>query len=228
MSRLNADVTAADRIRLDSYLTNVREIERRLEIAQKTSAAEPTVDVPFGIPESFDEHVKLHWDLMVAAFQGDITRVTSIMLARDTSPRVYPESGVLVSNHGSSHYGENFERRQDNAIVTKYLSQMVAYFADKLKGTPDIEGNLLDNSVILWGSNMGKSAAHNHFNAGHLILGGASGQHKGGKYVIHSDAQSGNIRVNGSNVDLLLTTLDYFGIHHERLPESSDNPRVVL
>ena len=98
VSRLKGDLTASDRNNLDSYLENVREIERRLQIAARTSAAAPSIDVPFGVPESFDEHVKLHWDLMVAAFQADITRVASMMLARDVSPFSYPESGTLSSN----------------------------------------------------------------------------------------------------------------------------------
>ncbi len=227
VTRLKADLTASDRNNLDSFLDNVREIERRLDIAAKTSAAVPTMDVPYGVPESYDEHVKLHWDLMIAAFQGDISRVSSIMLARDTSPRTYPESGVLSSNHGSSHHGENDERRLVHATLTRYLSSTVAYFVDKLGSTPDLDGSsLLDNTLIMWGSNMGKAAAHNHFNAPHMLIGGASGQHKGGRYLIHRDG--GPSAVNGSNVDLLLTVLDMYGTHHERLPESSNTTRVAL
>jgi hypothetical protein len=214
---LQLDLPASDRRHLDSYLENVREIERRLEIAEKTSVTTISTDVPFGVPESFSEHVRLHWDLILTAFQGDISRVATIMLARDISPWVYPESGVTRGNHSASHYGDGLESRLEYAKINRYFMQEFAYFAKKLKETPDGGGSLLDHSMTLWGSNMGKSANHDNVNVGHFLFGGASGQHKGGRYFVQGTRQTGH----GDTADLLLTTMDFFGIHKERLGVSS-------
>src|SRR5262249_35476203 len=140
VSRLKAGLPAGDRRSLDSYLENVRELERRLEIAKKTSAGAPSTDVPFGVPDSFSEHVRLHWDLMLTAFQGDISRVTTIMLSRDLSPRPYPESGTTSGNHPASHYGDGIESRREYAKINRYFMQEFAYFVKRLKETPDGDG----------------------------------------------------------------------------------------
>jgi hypothetical protein len=150
---------------------------------------------------------------MLTAFQGDISRVATIMLARDISPRSYPESGVTGGNHQSSHYGDGVESRLQYAKINRYFMQEFAYFAKKLKETPDGEGSLLDHSITLWGSTMGKSALHDQVNVGHFLFGGASGRHKGGRYFIQS--------AGGDTADLLLTTMDFFEVHKESLGLSS-------
>jgi hypothetical protein len=214
VSRLKVALPASDRRHLDSYLENVREIERRLEISRKASVTTISTDIPFGFPDSFSEHVRLHWDLMLTAFQGDISRVATIMLARDISPRSYPESGVTGGNHSSSHYGDGVESRLQYAKINRYFMQEFAYFAKKLKETPDGDGSLLDHSITLWGSTMGKSANHDQVNVGHFLFGGASGRHKGGRYMIHGTGHE-------NSADLLLTTMDLFEVHKENLGESS-------
>jgi len=210
VSRLKVDLPASDRRHLDSYLANVREIERRLEIAKKASVTTVSADLPFGFPDAFSEHVRLHWDLMLTAFQGDLSRVATIMLARDISPRAYPDSGVTAGNHPASHYGDGVDSRLQYAKINRYFMQEFAYLVKKLKETPDGDGSLLDHSLTLWGSTMGKSANHDQVNVGHFLFGGASGQHKGGRYVIQ-------VTGHGDTSDLLLTTMDFFGIHKERL-----------
>jgi hypothetical protein len=179
----------------------------------------PSADVPFGVPDSFSEHVRLHWDLMLTAFQGDISRVTTIMLSRDLSPRAYPECGTTSGNHPASHYGDGVESRREFAKINTYFINEFAYFAKRLKETVDGEGSLLDHSLVLWGSTLGKSAIHDHVNVGHFLFGGASGQHHGGRYVIQGNG-------HGDTADLLLTTMDFFGVHKESLGLSSN--RVAL
>jgi hypothetical protein len=223
---LKTDLPAVDRNSLDHYLENIREIERRLDIAAKTSAALPSVDVPFGVPEAFEEHIKLHFDLMVAAFQGDISRVTTMMYARELSSSNYPKSGTPAGNHASSHHGEDDKKRHEHALISRYMFEMSAHFAEKLKTTPDGDGSLLDHTLVMWGSNLGKAAAHNHTNVGHILFGGASGRHKGGgKYVIHTGPGANG---NGSNSELLLTVMDFFGVHHETLGDENTSRRVQL
>ncbi len=227
VSTLKADLPAADRNNLDSYLQHVREIERRLESAARTAAAVPSVAVPYGVPESFEEHIKLHWDLMVAAFQGDISRVTTLMFARELSDRNYPECGTTAGNHAASHHGEDDKKRHEHALIGRHMFTVFPYFLEKMKSTPDGDGSLLDHTLMLWGSNLGKAAAHNHTNVGHMFFGGASGRHKGGgRYIIHKDPRAAN--GNGSNADLLLTTMDFFGIHHESLGDENSSLRVSV
>jgi hypothetical protein len=128
IAKLQKHLPVSDRNRLNEYLEAIREMERRLEIASKRSAEAPSLDVPFGVPESFDEHVKLHFDLTALAFQGDITRVGSLMYARDVSLRSYPESGVTTANHPSSHHGEDPKRKADWAKINQYHMKCFAHF----------------------------------------------------------------------------------------------------
>jgi hypothetical protein len=217
VTRFQKMLPAADRARLNDYLEDIRELERRLQIAVQRSAEAPSLDVPFGVPESFDEHIKLFFDLQALAFQGDITRVSSLMYARDVSLRSYPESGVNTANHPASHHGEDPKRREDYAKINRYHQLCLAYFLDKLKKTPDGDGNLLDHSLILWASNMGNANQHSHVDAGHLLIGGAAGKHKGGKHV-RDEGQS--------TANLLLTALHMFGIERDSIGDSTGTVAV--
>ncbi len=216
LARFEQDLPAEDRRRLSDYLDSVRELERRLQIAEKVSAESPNMDVPFGVPESFDEHVKLHFDLQVLAFQADITRVTSLMIARDISLRSYPESGVKTGNHAASHHGENPQRMEEYARINRYHCQCIAYFLKKLQATPDGDGTLFDHSLIVWGSNMGNSNQHNHTNVGYLLAGGASGQHKAKL----------NVTAKGPTANVLLTALQMMGVKQDSLGDST-GPVVI-
>ena len=212
VTRLQKMLPASDRARLNDYLESVRELERRLQIAAKASNEVPNEEIPFGVPESFDEHVKLHFDLQALAFQGDITRVSSLMYARDVSLRAYPESGVKTPNHPSSHHGEDPKRREDWAKINQYHMKCFAYFLKKLQATPDGDGNLLDHSLIVWGSNMGNANQHSHVNVGYLMAGGASGNHKPKQLNIHETGPTSNI---------LLSTLRLMGIEKDSIGDST-------
>ncbi len=202
VARLNRALPATDRTRLNDYLEDIREIERRLQNVSRSAEASPEVQAPFGIPESFTEHINLMWDLQALAFRGDITRVSTLMYAHDVSMRSSPESGVGTANHAASHHGGVPKRVEDWARINRYHVQCLPYFLNKLKSTPDGDGTLLDHTLILWGTNMGDSNLHSHKDVAHMLIGGAGGRHKGG---VHIKAQ-------GSTANLLLTVLRLFDI----------------
>ena len=176
------------------------------------SAESPNIEVPFGVPESFDEHVKLHFDLQALAFQGDITRVSSMMLARDVSLRSYPESGVRTANHPASHHGEDVKRREDWARINLYHMKSFAAFVKKLSQTPDGDGSLLDHMLIVWGSNMGNANQHSHVGAGYLLLGGANGKHL---------PKTLNRHESGPTSNLLLAAAQIMGVKVESIGDST-------
>jgi Protein of unknown function (DUF1552) len=211
---LEHQVAHGDRVRLERYLDDVREIERRLEIAAKASTETPDVAVPYGVPESFDEHIKLQFDLLALAFQADITRVATLLYARDLTGRVYPESGTDISFHGGSHHAEDPGRIAQYARLNRYHVATLAYFIEKLKGIPDGDGTLLDHSLTLYGSNMGNSNQHLHYDVPHVLVGGASGRLEGDRHLAYESrtVPTGN---------LLLSVLDMFDIHADSFGDST-------
>ncbi len=213
LARFKVQIGAEDRIRVDEYLDDVREIERRLQIAAKASTEVPTT-TPYGVPESFDEHIKLQFDLLSLAFRADMTRVSTLLYARDLTARVYPESGTNISFHGGSHHAEDPKRIAEYAKLNQYHVAMLAYFIDKLRSTADGDGTLLDHSLILYGSNMGDSNQHLHYDVPHLLVGGASGKLKGGRHLAFptKTVTTGN---------LLLSILDMFGVAQDRIGDST-------
>jgi hypothetical protein len=216
LTRFKRDLGAGDRARLDEYETDIRELERRLELAQKSTGKVNSNGfvAPAGIPESFDEHVKLHFDLQALAFQADITRVSTVLYARDLTARSYPESGVNGGFHGLSHHAENPDTIARYAKVNQYHVKCLAHFVDKLKKTPDGDGSLLDHTLILYGSNMGDSNQHLHYDVPHVLIGGASGQLKGNRHLAYpiKTVTSGN---------LLLSILELYGIHQDSIGDST-------
>jgi hypothetical protein len=216
LSRLRAQSSASDRARLDDYTENVREIERRLQIAAQASAvAPPDMPVPVGVPQSFDEHIKLQFDLLALAFQADITRVGTLLFARDLTGRTYPESEApALGFHGGSHHGEDPRRIAEFSKINQYHVKMLAYLVGKLAKTNDGDGTLLDHSLILYGSNMGNPNQHLHYDVPHVIVGGANGRMKGGRHLAYptKTVPTGN---------LLLSILDKFDIHRESIGDST-------
>jgi hypothetical protein len=211
---LEGKLGASDRVRLDQYLEDVREIERRLQIATKASTDAPTLAMPYGVPESFDEHIKLQFDLLALAFQGDISRVSTLLYARDLTGRVYPDSGTNISFHGGSHHAEDPGRVAQYAQLNQYHVKTIAYLAEKLKSIPDGDGTLLDHSLILYGSNMGNSNQHLHYDVPHVLIGGAGGKLKGNRHLAFPSRT-----VPTSN--LLLSILDMYGIHEDSFGDST-------
>src|SRR5678809_175373 len=151
LAAFKKSLPANDRQRVDEYADSVREIERRLEIAKKASGTMETregIVVPAGVPDTFDEHIKLQFDLTVLAYQGDITRVSTLLGARDLTNRSFPASGTNTGFHGGSHHAENQDKIADYAKINRYHVEMLAYFLAKLKSIPDGDGTLLDLSLI--------------------------------------------------------------------------------
>jgi hypothetical protein len=189
-NQLKATLGAADQARLSDYLEDVREIERRIQKveAQNVSGeARSQPGAPIGVPDSYDEHVKLMFDMQVVAFASDVTRVTAFKLSRDVSNRVYPETGVNTGFHIASHHGEREDRILDLAKINRYHVSLLPYFLKKLKETPDGESNLLDNSLVVYGSPMGNSNVHNHKRCPLIFLGHAGGTLKGNMHIKAAD-----------------------------------------
>ncbi len=190
VARLNKDLGAADRARLSDYLDDVREIERRIERieAQNTSGEERELPgAPIGVPDAFEQHVKLMFDLQALAFASDTTRVFAFKLGRDASNRVYADSGFKGAFHSASHHQDRDDRVLDFAKINKYHVSMIPYFLERLKNTPDGESNLLENTLVLYGSPMGNSNVHNHKRCPLFLAGHAGGAIKGGLHVRAGD-----------------------------------------
>jgi hypothetical protein len=190
LTRLNKELGAADRARLSNYLDEVREIERRIqkvEAFNKSGEQREIPEAPVGVPDSFDEHVKLMFDLQALAFASDTTRVFSFKMGRDASSRVYPTSGVSTGFHPASHHADREDRIMDFAKINRYHVGLVPYFLKKLKETPDGAGNLLDNTLVIYGSPMGDSNIHNHKKCPLFFAGHAGGQLKGGLHLKAAD-----------------------------------------
>ena len=171
-----------DRSRLNTYLESVREIERRIEKIEQHNATQRAARIagaPIGVPDSWEEHVKLMFDLQVLAFSAEVTRISSLKLSRDTSNRVFPESGIKTPFHTMSHHGSTPSKIADYAKLNLYHMSLLPYFLEKLKNTPDGDGNLLDHSLILWGSPMGDSNVHAHKRLPVLLVGRANGRVQG-------------------------------------------------
>jgi hypothetical protein len=185
VAKLQRTLSAADRPRIERYLEDVREIERRLQLAGASSVGDLDIPgKPVGVPNSFVAHSKLMFDLLALAWQAEITRISTFMVAREVSNRVYGESGINEPFHNLSHHSEvpaNIERlSQLNAFHT---SNTIGYFLKKLSETPDGDGTLLDNSMILYGSGMSNSNQHDHDPLPLLLAGGASGRLQGGRHI---------------------------------------------
>ena len=205
---LNRTLDPSDRQRMGQYLDNVREIERRIqrvEARNGTGDARELPGAPSGVPDSFDEHVKLMFDLQALAFQADVTRVFSFKMGRDASSRVYPESGVSKGFHPSSHHGNKPANVTEFAQINRYHVSLLPYFMEKLQSIQEGEQTLLDKSLIVYGSPMGDSNVHNHKRCPLVLLGGAQGRLAGN---VHHRAEAGTPMANVMLSALHLTGLD--------------------
>jgi hypothetical protein len=190
VAKLQRGLEPGDKARLANYLENVREIERRIQRIEKynsSGAARALPAAPIGVPDSYDEHVKLMFDLQALAFMTNMTRVSAFKMSRDVNQRVYPESGVKTPFHSCSHHAESPARIAEFAKINLYHASLVPYFLQKLRDTPDGDGNLLDHSMVLYGSPIGDSNAHNHKRLPILLAGKANGQLKGNMHVKPDD-----------------------------------------
>ncbi|MBL8139170.1 MAG: DUF1552 domain-containing protein, partial [Acidobacteria bacterium] len=190
IARLQKSLGPVDRARLSDYLDDVREIERRIrkvETLNSSGEQRALPGAPIGVPDSFGEHVKLMFDLQAVAFASDITRVFSFKMGRDASGRVYPESGVSTGFHPASHHQGREDRVTEFAKINAYHVSLIPYFLDKLKQTPEGDGTLLDQTLVMYGSPMGDSNVHNHKRCPLFLAGHAGGQLKGQLHIKAAD-----------------------------------------
>lgn len=205
---------AGDRSRLDTYLENIREIERRIKIAMDSSVKEPSEEIPFGLPTSKHVHFRLMYDLIALAFEGDLTRSATMMLGRDLSGTSFPESGFNGGWHGTSHHGDKPENIANYAKMNRYHVQNLAYLADKLKKIPEGDGTVLDHVLIYKGSNMGNSHRHAHEKVPVILLGGIDGKFKGNRHIVFPDNTQ-------RTSNMLLSILNLFGIEKDKFGSST-------
>ena len=204
---LNRRLDPTDRQRMERYLDDVREIERRIqkvEARNVSGEARELPEAPAGVPDSFDEHVKLMFDLQALAFQADVTRVFSFKMGRDASSRVYPESGVAKGFHPASHHGNKHGNITEFAQINRYHASLLPYFLEKLQSIQDAEASLLDRTLIVYGSPMGDPNIHNHKRCPLIVLGGANGRLPGN---VHLKAQPGTPMAN-----VMLTIMHAIGL----------------
>jgi uncharacterized protein DUF1552 len=184
--RLTSRLGGGDRVRVDEYLDSIRELEKRLEKLeqQEQSALLSSTTLPVGIPELFDDHVKLMFDLQVLAYQADLTRVIAFLMSREATQRTYPQLGIPDAHHGLSHHGNDRVKLEKQAKIDTYHVQLLAYYLDKLRSTPDGDGSLLDHSLIMYGSCIKNGQTHSHTNLPTLLAGGCGGRIKGGRHIV--------------------------------------------
>ena len=211
---LEKDLPAGDRTRLRAYLDEVREIERRVKQVDAQLSQELHVpDAPVGIPADFDAYLKLMFDLQVLAYQSEITRISTLMFARENSNAVYPATGVREGFHNASHHSNERKNMDQFAVINQYHVKMLAYFLEKLRSTPDGDGTLLDHSMILYGSSLSDGNEHNFDPLPVVLAGGASGQLRGGRHLRHAP--------HTPMSNLLLSMLDKLGARVDEIGDST-------
>ncbi len=212
IGRIQKKLGPADRTRMDQYLNTVREVERRIQRAETETADSrlPDLERPVGVPAAYADHARLMFDLQVLALQGDVTRVITFQLARETSTRTYPEIGVPDPHHPLTHNGGNLEMLAKVAKINAFHVSLFASFLEKLKATPDGDGSLLDHCVYLYGSGMSNGDKHDHTNLPILVAGGAACQ--GGRHIRYAEPTP--------LANLHLTLLDKAGVHLDSFADS--------
>jgi Protein of unknown function (DUF1552) len=214
LSHLGKQLGAADRARVGQYLDTVREVERRIQKAEADSKDNvlPDLDRPVGVPASYADHARLMFDLQVLALQGDVTRVITFQLARETSTRTYPEIGVPDAHHPLTHHGNDPDKIARMAKINQFHVSLFAEFIGKLAATPEGNGSLLDHSLYLYGSGMGNPNLHDHVNLPILVAGGAAGKMKGGRHIRYAKPTP--------LANLHLTLLDKVGVRIDSFADS--------
>jgi hypothetical protein len=211
---LEKDLPAGDRRRLRDYLDEVREIERRVkQVDAQLSRHLDLPDAPVGIPAAFEDHLKLMFDLQVLAYKSEITRISTLMLARENSNAVYPSTGVREGFHNASHHSNERKNMDQFAVINQYHVRMLAYFLERLQATPDGDGTLLDHSMVLYGSSLSDGNEHNFDPLPIVLAGGASGQIRGGRHLRHAP--------HTPMSNLLLAMLDRLGARVDTIGDST-------
>ena len=217
IASLRRELGPADQARLGEYLDTVREVERRIQKAEAdaaTSSLPVDLERPLGVPAAYTDHAKLMFDLQVLAMQGDITRICTFQLARETSNRTYfAETGVADPHHPLSHHGNDPEKIARMSKINAFHVSLFAYYLGRLKATPDGDGTLLDHSLLLYGSGIGNPNIHDHTNLPVLVAGGAAGGMKGGRHIRYDQPVP--------LANLHLTLLDKVGVRIDSFADST-------
>ena len=215
INRIKKRVGASDRNKIDGYMESIREVERRIQMAERNVDDNPLPDLdrPMGVPTQYADHAKLMFDLQLLAFQGDITRVISFQLAREASTRTYPEIGVPEAHHPTTHHGNNPQKLEKVAKINRFHVSLFADFLKRMKETPEGNGTLLDHSLYMYGSGMGDPNKHDHTNLPLVVAGGAAGKMRGGRHLRYDDPMP------LSNVHL--TLLNKVGVPLETFADST-------
>jgi hypothetical protein len=214
-SALQLQLGPSDRQTMNQYLENVREIERRIQRAEK-SQGDADLQLPArpaGVPFDFEEHVALMYELMALSYQANITRVITFMVSREVSNRTYTQVGVTDGHHAISHHQNRAEKMAKNVLIQTFNVNQFKGFLEKLKAMPDGDGSLLDHTLLLYGSNMSNSNAHDHYPLPNLVVGGAAGKMKGGRHLKYAD--------HTPMTNLLVTMLDKVGVRQESIGDST-------
>lgn len=221
LSRLKKDLGKSDRSKIEDYLEAVREVERRIQRAEADASENPLPDLdrPTGVPVAYADHARLMFELQMLAFQGDITRVTTFQLARETSNRTYPEIGVSDPHHPLSHHGNDPTKIAKIAKINEFHVSLFAEFLGKMKDTKDGDGSLLDNSLFLYGSGMGNPNVHDHSNLPIIVAGGAAGGMTGGRHIRYAEPTP--------LANLHLTLLERAGVNLESFGDSNGTLREL-
>jgi hypothetical protein len=217
---LNRGLGARDRSKVSEYLDSVRDLERRIQRAEEQSDRElPTLVRPAGVPDTYEEHAYMMFDLMALAFQTDMTRVVTFLMGREKSGRAYPEAGVPDSHHSVSHHQNKPDILEKVAKINAFHMKLFAHLLERMQATPEGEGTLLDQSAIVYGAGMADSDSHYHHNVPILLMGGGTGQIKGGRHV----------QIDGQTplTNLHLTLLDKLGVPVEKLGDSTGQLQLL-
>jgi uncharacterized protein DUF1552 len=222
MSRLQRKLGPADRTRVSEYLDTVREVERRIQKAEAETVENPLPDLdrPIGVPAAYADHARLMFDLQVLALQGDVTRVITFQLARETSTRTYGEIGVPDPHHPLTHHGNDPEKVARMAKINAFHVSLFAYYVEKLKATPEGDGTLLDNGLYLYGSGMGDPNVHSHVNLPILLAGSAAGRVKGARHIKYAEPTP--------LANLHLTLLEKVGVRLDTFADSTGKIQELL
>jgi hypothetical protein len=213
IASLRRRLGSSDRTKLAQYFDAVRDVEQRILKAESTNSDFSVPEQPVGVPETFKEYIELMFDLQVLAFQADITRVSSLMMARENVNRSYPEIGLPEAHHSISHHGNNPEKMKGYTKLNTYHVETLTYYLNKLKAIPEGDGNLLDNTVVLFGSGMSDGNVHNNYNVPVIVVGGQALQVKGNR---HTKYPKGTPLAN-----LMLGVMDRFGVQSEKFGDST-------
>ena len=221
IARLQQQLGPADRTRVNQYVDTIREVERRIQNAESAEPDQlPDLDRPVGVPAAYADHARLMFDLQVLAMQGDVTRVITFQLARETSTRTYPEIGVPDPHHPLTHHGNDPAKVARMAKINAFHVSLFAYYLEKLKTTPEGDGSLLDHSLILYGSGMGDPNIHDHINLPIVVARGGGGRVKGGRHIKYAAPRP--------LADLHLTLLDRVGVHLDAFADSKGKIDEIL